>query len=244
MRLPTWKKADLHIHTNYSDGGQTVEAILRYTAQRTDLVALAITDHNMIEGALEAQRLAPRYGVQIIVGEEVSTTRGHVLGLYLHEHVPAGASIPETVRWIHDQGGLAILAHPFDRMSNSPLRHWPRPTAQEWAEFGVDGIEALNGCQIDPLAHVRAAEMAQRLHVPMTGGSDAHHLEAIGTAYTRFPGQTSADLRHALERGACFCAGAGWTPRDYLGWLTQSWWPRTRTSVRRAGLTLAALHIG
>ncbi|MBC7236329.1 MAG: CehA/McbA family metallohydrolase [Chloroflexi bacterium] len=239
-----WSRADIHIHTTYSDGADDVPSILEYAARHTEIRILAITDHDCLEGALEAHRLAPAYGLQVIIGQEVSTNRGHVLGLYLQEGIPCGLSIPETVALIHAQGGLAVLAHPFDRMTNSPMRHRPRPRPEEWGDFDVDAIEACNGCQMDPQAGGRAVELGRRLNLALTGGSDAHHKEAIGTAYTLFWGHTADDLRRALESGSCRYGGEGWTRRDYLSWLARSWWPRARRTMQRAALSLAALHIG
>lgn len=243
MHRSAWTKADLHVHTNYSDGGHDIPTLLGHIADHTDIAVLAITDHDCIVGAFEAHRMAPEFGLDVVIGQEVSTTRGHVLGLYLHEHVPAGLSIPQTVALIHEQGGLAVLAHPCDRMTNSPMRYWPRPTAEEWAAFGVDALEGCNGCQLDPQASVRAIELGQRLNLPLTGGSDAHHKEALGTGYTLFPGRTAQDLRRAIELGTCRCAGAGWAPREYLGWITLSWWPRAYQGLQRTALNLSALHL-
>jgi predicted metal-dependent phosphoesterase TrpH len=228
----SWNKADLHIHTQYSDGADDISTILAHVAERTDLRVIAITDHDCIEGALEARSLAPRYGLEVVVGEEVSTDRGHLLALFIRHRVPSGLSIPETVAAVHEQGGIAILAHPCDRICNSPLRHWPRPTLDDWRSFGLDGLEGVNGCQLDPLANPRSQALARRLCLAATGGSDAHHKDAIGVAHTLFRGHTAVDLRRALLERTTVASGRRWSLAEYTGWVRESMLPRALRSLR------------
>jgi predicted metal-dependent phosphoesterase TrpH len=222
-----WNKADLHIHSSYSDGTQSIPEILAHIAVHTALNVLAITDHDSILGALEARKLAPRYNLEAIVGEEVSTARGHLLALFIHKLIPPGLSISETVKHVHGQGGLAILAHPLDRLSNSPLRHWPQPTWEDWLSFGLDGLEGFNSSQLDPLATVRTKAHAHQLGLALTGGSDAHHKGVIGLGHTLYQGSTATDLRRALEQRTCQAAGVHWGFKGYWHWLAQSQLPRT-----------------
>jgi len=245
----TVSKADLHIHSLYSDGADDIPTILEHVATRTDIRVIAITDHDTVQGAHEAQRLAPRYGLDVIIGQEVTSNRGHVLALFIKDQIPAGLSIPETVERIHAQGGIAILAHPFDRICNSPMRHWPRPTAEEWQSFSVDALEGINGCQVDPLANSRSAALGKHLGIGLTGGSDAHHRQVIGVAHTVFPGRTAADLRHALIAKTTRAAGRRWNLIEYLGWTFRSYVPRTLAALvpwlrPRLPQTLAALDLG
>ena len=226
MLEQVWSKADLHVHSSHSDGVHGIHEILQHVASKTDLKLIAVTDHNCISGALEAQRLAPRYGLEAIVGEEITTQRGHLLALFIERPIPPGMPILTTVRHVHAQGGLAILAHPLDRLCNSPMRHWPRPTAEEWSSFEVDGLEVLNSSQLDAWADCRARARARDLEVASTGGSDAHHREVIGVGYTLYPGTTAADLRRALEQRTSVGAGSRWNALGYLKWLTLSLLPR------------------
>ena len=123
-------RADLHVHTLYSDGGQSPEAVVRAAAGRLDVVA--ITDHDRIAGALRGRDYArehPELGVDVVIGEEISTLNGHLLALYLEERVPPGLSAHESIRRIHDQGGLAVAASP--RGAAGWPRYWPTtPTAR------------------------------------------------------------------------------------------------------------------
>src|SRR5438445_10473486 len=117
MRTSTYGRGDLHVHTILSDGAQRPEAILEAASGRVDVVA--ITDHDEIRGALRAREWArehPELGVDVVVGEEISTLNGHLLGLFLEECVPPGLSALETIGEIHAQGGLAVAAHPFHHL--------------------------------------------------------------------------------------------------------------------------------
>jgi predicted metal-dependent phosphoesterase TrpH len=221
-----WSKADLHTHSAHSDGAHDVRSMLAYVADRTDLKIVAVTDHDVVEGALWAEQMAPRFGLQVVVGEEVSTTRGHLLALFIHERIAPGLSLPETVARVHAQGGLAIQAHALDPFTNSPMRRWPLPTLADWRSFNLDGLETLNASQLDPLAHWRGTRLGRILGLPMTGGSDAHHKGALGTAYTLFPGSTVADLRCALQQGTCCAAGRRWNATEYANWVAFSFAPR------------------
>ena len=240
MSSDTQSLADLHIHSHFSDGADDIATILTHIAENTDIRIAAITDHDCLIGAYEAKRLAPQYGLDIVLGTEVTTNRGHVLALFVQNPIPSGLSIPETVDCIHAQGGLALLAHPFDRICNSPMRHWPRPTPETWRSFGVDGLEAINGCQVDPRANPRSAALGKRLNLALTGGSDAHHRNVIGVARTVFPGRTVVDLRRALEQRTCYAVGHRWALSGYAQWTLKSFIPRALRKMR--ALTPPAIY--
>jgi len=231
LKPTKWSKADLHLHSIHSDGADSVRAIVEHIANETDLRVAALTDHDRLDSSWEAHHLAERYGIEMVVGQEVTTNRGHLLALFIQERIPSGLSIPETSAAVHEQGGLAILAHPFDRICNSPMRHRPRPKLSDWRSFDLDGLEGVNGCQLDPASNPRAEAMGKLLGLTMTGGSDAHHRQAIGVAYTHFVGETAEDLRHALELGACRPAGRRWNAAEYAAWVQRSWMPRTWRAV-------------
>ena len=194
-------RADLHVHSSWSDGGQGPAEIVRACAGRLDVVA--ITDHDEIRGALEARAVAqarPELGVDVVVGEEISTLNGHLLGLYLEECVPAGLSAADTITLIHAQGGLAVAAHPFHPLRGSARGHHSVGTMI--ADLPLDAIEVVNNAGIfswlyDAWAALHNVDWA----LPVTGGSDAHDVWYVGNAVTRFPGRTAADLRHALTNG-------------------------------------------
>jgi predicted metal-dependent phosphoesterase TrpH len=111
-------KADIHIHTTYSDGLMTPEAVVEYAATETQLSVIAITDHDTIAGAVAARRYwqcnqRDLSHLDIIIGSEITSRDGDIVGLFLKEDVPAGLSAAETVQAIHAQSGLAIAVHPL-----------------------------------------------------------------------------------------------------------------------------------
>ncbi len=227
-----WSKADLHIHSRYSDGAHDIPAILAHVAEHTDLRVIALTDHNTIAGALEALSLAPRYGIEVVVGEEINTDRGHLLAYYLSRCVPPGLSLAEAAAAVHEQGGIAILAHPFDRLCDSPLHHWPRPTLDDWRAYGLDGLEAINGSMVDPWANPRSQAMVRRLALAAVGGSDAHHKAVIGVAHTLFKGRTAVDLRRALLEHTVVAGGRRWRVGEYVNWAHEALIPRMWRALR------------
>ena len=191
-------RADLHVHSWASDGAQSPEDLVRAAAGRVNV--LAVTDHDGIAGALRAREFArehPTLGVDVVIGEEVSTLNGHLLALYLEEAVPPGLSAGRTIELIHSQGGLAVPAHPFHPIR---YRRWGRPSlATLIPDLPLDGIEVVNNSGFssrlyDAWAAFRNAEWM----LAVTGGSDAHDVAYVGTAVTRFEGRSAAALRHAL----------------------------------------------
>jgi len=181
---------DLHIHTEYSADCLTpCRDVIRW-AQRRQLDALAITDHNTIEGALVLSEMSP---MQIIVGEEILTTDGEIIGLFLQENVPAQLSPVETTRIIHQQGGLVYIPHPTDRLGRCGLRSEALTQIIE----EVDIIEILNARVTFPLDNRRAQELARSYGLPGGAGSDAHQGFEIGHAYVEMP--TFADAHSFLE---------------------------------------------
>ena len=121
-RVPSGR-ADLHVHSTWSDGTQSPEAIVRAAAGAVDV--LALTDHDEIRGAFAARAFAranPELGVDVVVGEEITTRNGHLLGLFLEERVPPGLLVSRTIELIHAQGGVAVVPHPFHPINSRPGR--------------------------------------------------------------------------------------------------------------------------
>jgi predicted metal-dependent phosphoesterase TrpH len=200
MEAPRAERAfvEFHCHSTASfDSLNRPQDLVRVAAQR-GITHLAITDHERLEGALEARELAPD-SLVVIVGEEIRSRDGDVIGLYLEEAVPPGLSALETIDAIHAQGGLAGLPHPFDRFRSSGLAGAETAWADELAER-LDYVEAYNARVAYPPANVRAAEFAHRFKLPGVAASDAHSLLEVGVAYTSLPGPiaTADDMRAAL----------------------------------------------
>jgi predicted metal-dependent phosphoesterase TrpH len=193
-------KADLHIHTVFSwDGTCSVEAILKQAAHVAHLDVIAITDHDDIRGALDAEDLAYPYGIDVIPGSEISTADGHLLALFIREKIPAGLSLSETVLRVQDKGGLCIVPHPEAKMTQSINRAALKTALQNSAvAHTLRGIETYNAGLFDRKANALAADLAKDFSLAPIGASDSHMLWTIGHGITLFPGSSAADLQNAL----------------------------------------------
>ncbi len=214
--------ADLHMHTTASDGRATVAEVLNYIAAQGRLNVIAITDHDRLDASLWAYEHRARYPFEIVPGVEVSSRDAHVLALWVTQPIPRGLSLAETAAAIHEQGGLAVLAHPFEMFVHlKPIwRYLTRP--EVLLATGIDAIEAHNSGAPTPVGNRLARRLAAKIRLPMIGSSDAHTLTGIGCGITRFEGQTALDLRHALVHGSTIAEGIRWPITDYLRILPAS----------------------
>lgn len=212
-------KVDLHIHTCFSsDGTSGVEDVIT-TALRRGLGALAITDHCTIEGALAVQAAAP---FPVIVGEEISTTAGEIIGLYLREQVPCGLPPEETVARIHAQGGLSYVPHPFDLLRRSRLAEGAlRAVAGE-----LDGIEVLNARVLWSPHNDVARAFAFEHGLAMGAGSDAHTPQEIGQAYVEMAPFTDRDSFLAALRAGRPLGSLSWPHVHLFSTLRRAQKPR------------------
>jgi len=193
-----WSKADLHIHSNHSDGLAKIPEIMEYVAHHTDLAAIAITDHNTIEGALFARSLSDMYDFEVVVGEEISSKSGHIIGLWLEETIPPNLSAAETVARINEQDGVAIIAHPFANRAFGPFGL--ESVGQAIYDVAFHALEVYNSSPYLIYANRLAAKaFAGGQGIAATGGSDAHVLKAIGNGYTLYRGTTADDLRASID---------------------------------------------
>src|SRR5712692_4549996 len=196
-------RADLHTHTNASDGWPTPHQLVEHASRRARLDVIAVTDHDTIQGALRAaEHAARRSKVQVIIGEEVSSRDGHIIGLFLEKRVPPGLSAAATIHTIHEQGGIAIAAHPFWRTQRL-VRSGNPVHGVGWlaAELPFDAIEVENATPGFYVFNRLARRLNMGLGAAELGCSDAHIVDAVGRAFTQFPGKTPAVLRKAIETG-------------------------------------------
>jgi len=182
-------RADLHIHSDRSsDGRQSIKEIIR-RSREIGLGAIAFTDHNNMD-------CYPLRDDDIIVlpGMEITTADGHVLAYLITEPVPRGRGVEETIDLIHDQGGIAVAAHPY--------RWWSGLGEENVRGRRFDAVEALNSRSMR-IGNRRAARLARNIGLPATGGSDAHVTDHVGRAVTMFPDdcQNAEDLVKAIRRG-------------------------------------------
>ena len=171
--------AELHSHSAASHDGRDPIDLLLAQAAAVGLDALAITDHDTIEASLEAVELAPEYGLIGIPGIEITSAAGHVLGLGVTEAIPPGLSYGETLDRIREQGGVAIIPHPFQ-----PSRSGVAPNVRRDELAAADAIEVYNSRLLTGRANRKARAFAEARGLPMTAGSDAHISEMVGQAVT------------------------------------------------------------
>jgi len=173
--------ADLHLHTSWSHDCQIPVADLLDQAEAQGLGAIAVTDHNVFGGALEAVELARGRDLVVIPGEEVKTAdQGEVIGLFLSQEIPRGLSFGETVAAIRDQGGVVYLPHPFDR-----LHAIPEPVTLHRHLAQVDVLEVYNARLLFEAYNDEALRFARKYDLAMGAGSDAHVLQGVGTGAVR-----------------------------------------------------------
>ena len=178
---------DLHCHTNASFDCLSDPVKVARAAERRGITHLAITDHDRIDGALRARDDAPD-GLTVIVGEEVKTTAGDLICLFLSQPVPPGLPPAEAIGLVREQGGLVGIPHPFDRHRSSMANL----AAELDALVGlVDWVEAYNARVVFREGNERAAAFALRTGLPGVAVSDAHSLLEVGVASTRVTGDPS-----------------------------------------------------
>jgi hypothetical protein len=176
-----WILADLHMHTSWShDCSIEVDELLDH-AEAEGLGAIAITDHNVFGGALEAVERARGRDLIVIPGEEVKTDdQGEVIGLFLREEIPRGMSFAETVAAIREQEGVVYLPHPFDRMHAIPF-----PATLHRHLHEIDVLEVYNARLLFEGYNDEAIRFARKYGLPAGAGSDAHVLQGVGTGALR-----------------------------------------------------------
>ena len=174
-------RGDFHMHTAFSrDCDTPPERVVRRCVE-VGLNCIAITDHNTIQGAIETSKLAE---FTVIVGEEVSSTHGDIIGLFLEEEVPRGLTPLETVCRIKDQGGLVMVPHPVDAIRRGPLS----PDALRDILPHVDFMEVLNARTVLASDLEKCRGLAVHTGTTPVAVSDAHTLGELGSAYVELDG--------------------------------------------------------
>lgn len=229
----------------------SVSQILEFADRKTDLTVVAITDHDELRGGIEAREVWARgnYRVEVIPGEEVTTLQGHLIALFLEEPVASLRPLRETLEAVHRQGGLCIIPHPLNWLTRS-VGHRTILDVQRRRGSGIyfDGIQTAN---VAPGSSVKL-KTAQRLnreryHLPEIGGSDAHFLPAVGSAFTLFDGDGAEDLRHAILSGTTSAVNGRYPSMATIGYGTffrqqwrgiavtpraEGWWPTIKSFLR------------
>jgi predicted metal-dependent phosphoesterase TrpH len=190
-------KADLHVHTTYSSDSVITPKELVFYAKKRGLTAVAVTDHDQVEGAL---KMAKQTDFLIILGTEVSSLNGHIVGLNVRESIPKGLSADETVDRIHEAGGIAVACHPFALLKGSIGEH---------VSDKFDAVETINASAFPfSRATLQANQLAERLKLPKVAGTDAHYGPVIGQAYTLIDSEANVEaVIKAIADGQCEPAG-------------------------------------
>ena len=190
-------KADLHVHTIYSRDSIITPKDLVFYARKRGLNAVAVTDHNQIEGA---RKIAAETDFLIIPGTEVSSRDGHIVGLNVNEVIPRGLSADETVERIHRAGGVAIACHPYALFKGSIGQH---------VTIKFDAVETINASSFPfRSASSNAEKLAKRFNLPRVAGTDAHYGPVIGCAYTIIDAELNLEsILKAIVDGRCEPAG-------------------------------------
>ena len=187
-------RVDLHTHTHYSPDSIMSPRWFVETCRRKGINCVAVTDHNTIRGALAVRELAD---FRVIVGEEIETSAGQVIGLFLREEVRPGLSPEETIERVRAMGGLVGVPHPYDRLGLA-LRH------DEIVRFlpQIGFMEVLNARVLFPGINEKARRLARELGLAASAGSDAHTPWELGRAYVEMPEfEGPGDFLEALRNG-------------------------------------------
>jgi predicted metal-dependent phosphoesterase TrpH len=216
-------RIDLHTHTHYSPDGVASPRAFVSACKRKGLNCVAVTDHNTIEGALKVRDLAP---FQVIIGEEIKSTEGEVIGLFLTEAVPPGLSAEETIARVRAQGGFVSLPHAVDRFRGGVGRE----RFQRLALLS-DMVEVMNARTTVHEDNHEAARLAKEHGLIPVSVTDAHSTWELGRAYTEAPpfetkdgfldalrqgrpvGTPATPLVHTISRFAVFRRKLGWRPK-------------------------------
>jgi predicted metal-dependent phosphoesterase TrpH len=192
-------KVDLHTHSDASPDGGITLAQYQKALQSGHLDYIAVTDHNRIDGALAIQQVL---GDKIIVGEEIMTMSGEIIGLFLTELVPSGLTPIETVRLIKEQHGLVYIPHPFET-----VRKGLHPGILEELSPYIDILEVCNGRVFLQNRSAQAVVWARLNHVVSAASSDAHGYHGLGKTYTCVNEPPTADnLIHLLTTASTITA--------------------------------------
>jgi predicted metal-dependent phosphoesterase TrpH len=224
---------DIHTHTMYS--GFTKYKFLSFpdsvttpltsikVAEKLGLNALCITDHNTIKGALVAQKFNKDI---VVIGEEISSNDGEILGLFLQENVEPGLSAEETIEQIHSQDGIAVAPHPYSAHCFC--------VGKKMNILKFDGIEVFNSLHRDGYSNALALEKCNG-HAKL-GGSDAHASFMIGKGYTLYNGNSQEDFRTAIKNRQTIHGGNVASLKDFVKYSALVAYESSKTIMKFNGV--------
>lgn len=213
-------KADFHIHSSIGDAVCSPQEIVDYVEKNTDLDVIAITDHDQIKGGIIAKEYAEQkgYRINVIVGEEVSTLKGHLIGLFMKKRIKRYTNLIDTIKAIHEQDGICIIPHPLSWLTTSLGERAIRKILEHNSkDIYFDAIEMMGPSIAGKITEEKARKLNKEVwHLPEVAASDSHSLKGIGTCYTIFNGKTADDFRKSIKEGKTTYAGRHWSLGEHL----------------------------
>lgn len=198
-------KMDSHIHCEYSpDSKSKLEDIFKVAKSR-NIDIIAISDHNTVEGSKEAQRLTKNDDVLLVIPSiEISSLNGHILGFGCQEHIKRDLPGQETIDLIHDQGGLAIIPHPYCFYRHGLL------CKEDYNDLKIDAIETKNARFIVGYCNNKAKKLSEKEKLPALGASDAHFYKFVGDCYSKIDCEKDIDsVLKAIKKNKVEAFGKG-----------------------------------
>jgi predicted metal-dependent phosphoesterase TrpH len=207
-------KADFHIHTKYSMDCQSPLDKIIERCRELGINCIAIADHGTAEGGLEMQKIAP---FKVIVAEEILTTEGEIMGMFLKETIPSGITPREAIRRIREQDGLVNIPHPFEKIRGSAMQD----KAIDEIAGDIDLMEVFNSRSPFPANTNKARAFAAKHGIPGSAGSDAHSIHEIGNAFIEMPDFNDKDeFLKALAQGKIHGKRSGIFVHFYSTWAS------------------------
>lgn len=198
MRKKNVVKAEFHVHTNFSNDSMLNKYLILLMCKIRQIGLLAITDHNEIEGALQVKSFLNKYNIEVIVGEEIMTSCGEIIGLYLTDKIEPGLSVEETIKKIKAQNGIVYLPHPYDeKRYKTVLNHKMQEEYKEYFDF----MEIHNGRNINMQFSDKQKELQEKMKVNEIIGSDAHTFIELGRNYIEMELPTRENIIECVGKG-------------------------------------------
>lgn len=211
-----WVRVDMHSHTLHSGDSTTTIDEVAEAVSDAGIDVLCVTDHNSIVGVAQLAQVLEREGIcRVIVGEEVRTHAGEIIGLFLSQRIPFGENALHTARVVRDQGGLVYIPHPFDPMRRNISEHALHDLTTHRL---VDAIEVFNAKTSLQSLNTKALRFASEHDLAAGAGSDAHVPLALGSAFIDMPDfDGPQDFLESLRSGRVvghhWDEPRPWTPR-------------------------------
>lgn len=178
---------DSHIHSEYSPDSKSKLKDIFKVAKNKNIDIIGISDHNTVEGSKEAQRLTKNDDLLVIPSIEISSLEGHILGFGCEENIKRDLQATETIDLIHDQGGLAIIPHPYCFYRHGLL------CKADYKELKIDAIETKNARFIIGYCNNKAKKLSKKENLPALGASDAHFYKFVGDCYSKIDCEKDID---------------------------------------------------